>query len=236
MRAIILAAGGGSRLLPLTASRPKCLVPVDGRAILDHQLGALAEAEIDEAVIVGGYRYRDIAAHIAGGTPIPVRLLHNPFWQVSSSIGSVWIARAALDDPFVLMNGDTIFGAGLLAEMLAQADGIGLLVEPVDGAGDIDDMRVAVADGRVQAVAKTLERADHRSLGVIVSSRTNSPYRAALDRLIERDAGPTAFHHAIVDALARDDLVAAIERRGDVRWQEIDRPEDIARWGGGNGG
>jgi NDP-sugar pyrophosphorylase family protein len=84
MKAIILAAGHGSRLLPLTLSTPKCLVQVGGRAILDSQLDAVAAAGFDGAVIVGGYRIDQIAAHLAGrrGDP-PTTLLFNPFWSVA---------------------------------------------------------------------------------------------------------------------------------------------------------
>lgn len=230
MRAIILAAGGGSRLLPLTLTRPKCLVPVDGRAILDHQLEALAAAGVTEAVVIGGYRIGDVDRHLAAGTPLPVSLRHNPFWHVSSSIGSVWMARDLLGDPFCLLNGDTIVAPGIIRDALATERRIGLLVEPLPGdGGEPDDMRVLVADGRVRAVAKTLGAATHRSLGVVVAQAPGRMYVEALDTVIGGGEGPLAYHHAVIDLLAGSDSVAALER-GAGRWQEIDRVEDIDRW------
>ena len=89
MKAIIISAGQGSRLLPLTLEMPKCLVHVNGRAILDHQIVALRAAGIGEIVVVGGYRYDQLAAHIATASPGGrVRLVRNPFWAAASSIGS----------------------------------------------------------------------------------------------------------------------------------------------------
>ena len=233
MQAVILSAGIGSRLLPLTREIPKCLVEVGGRSILDHQLEALHVAGVERAVIVGGYRYRQIGAHLArGAPPLPVRLIFNPFWSVASSIGSVWMARDLLTQPFCLMNGDTVFAADLLAAAVqAPGDGVGLLVEPVRAAA-LDDMLVTVANRQICAVAKDLplDVATHRSLGVIVSNGGDC-YARALEHVIAQTGGLNAFHHAVIAELARYAPVRAIVA-GEGAWQEIDQPEDIAAWTG----
>lgn len=233
MQAVILSAGIGSRLLPLTREIPKCLVEVGGRSILDHQLDALHVAGVGEAVIVGGYRYRQIGAHLArSAPPLPVRLVFNPFWSVASSIGSVWMARDRLTDPFCLINGDTVFAADLIAAAVnAPGDGVGLLVEPLRAAVT-DDMLVTVANRQVCAVAKDLplDVATHRSLGVIVSSGGDA-YARALESVIARPGGLNAFHHAVIAELAGYAPVRAIVA-GEGAWQEIDNPEDIDAWAG----
>lgn len=233
MQAVILSAGIGSRLLPLTREIPKCLVEVGGRSILDHQLEALHVAGVERAVIVGGYRYRQIGAHLArSAPPLPVRLIFNPFWSVASSIGSVWMARDLLTQPFCLMNGDTVFAADLLAAAVqAPGDGVGLLVEPVRAAA-LDDMLVTVANRQICAVAKDLplDVATHRSLGVIVSNGGDC-YARALEHVIAQTGGLNAFHHAVIAELARYAPVRAIVA-GEGAWQEIDQPEDIAAWTG----
>ena len=233
MQAVILSAGIGSRLLPLTREIPKCLVEVGGRSILDHQLDALHVAGVSEAVIVGGYRYRQIGAHLArSAPPLPVRLVFNPFWSVASSIGSVWMARERLSDPFCLMNGDTVFAADLIAAAVnAPGDGVGLLVEPLR-APAVDDMLVTVANRHVCAVAKDLplDVATHRSLGVIVSGGGDA-YAGALESVIARPGGLNAFHHAVIAELAGYAPVRAIVA-GEGAWQEIDNPEDIDAWAG----
>jgi len=231
MKGIILSAGNGTRLLPLTSRMPKCLVDVGGRAILEHQLDALAAAGVAEAVVVVGYRGAQVARHLAASPPpLPVTLVTNPFWAVSSSIGSVWAAREHLTRPFCLMNGDTVFASTIIAGALAEApEGIGLLVEPI-ATPELDDMLVELEGTRVCAVAKTLDpaRARHRSLGVVTSSG-GSAYRDMLDTVIAGDNGIHAYHHDIVARLARTvGVTAIVDRHGG--WQEIDRPEDIDRW------
>ena len=231
MRAVILSAGRGSRLLPLTELMPKCLVPVGGRAILDHQLAALADAGATGAVVVAGYRFDQVGAHLATHpSPLPVELRFNPFWAVSSSIGSAWMARDVFAAPFCLMNGDTTLTSDILAHALTVVcESVALVVEPLASAA-IDDMLVRVEQGQVIAVSKALDPrfATHRSLGVVVGGHA-SGYAAVLERVIAGENGLQAYHHDVVAALAAQGQVAALEQRGGG-WAEIDRPEDISGW------
>jgi choline kinase len=210
---------------------PKCLVTVQGREILAHQLSALRAAGIDEAVVVIGYRHRQVLAFLERDLAVRVTPVFNPFWAVASSIGSVWCARDYLAEPFCLMNGDTLFDPSVIANAVRRAArGVSLLVEETRDL-EFDDMRVGAADGRVIAVSKTLaaERTTHRSLGVILSNSDDGSYRRALDAVIEAEGGQTAYHHAVIDRLAGATGVTAMVKDAGA-WQEIDMPEDIARW------
>lgn len=230
--AVIVSAGRGSRLLPLTETMPKCLVPVGGRAILDHQLDALTEAGLTNAVVVAGYRADQVEAHLSrrrGG--VAARMIFNPFWDAASSIASVWAAHTHMTGPFLLMNGDTVFEGRVIAAALAAAgSGVNLAVERPD-TFELDDMRVAIDGDRVTAVAKTLpaDIATHRSLGLIVSrDGDGGGYVEALRRVMDAPDGLHAYHHDVIDLLARERGVTAIEIAGG--WREIDRPQDIAAW------
>lgn len=230
MRAILLCAGRGSRLLPLTLEHPKCLVPVGGKAILDHQMDSFRAAGIGDFSIVGGYRAGEIAQHLEKmGEEGRPELILNPFWSVTSSIASLWIARERIEAPFAIANGDTIFAREIIERGLERAaPGINLLVERSEG--HLDDMRVEVRDGRIAAVGKTLDPAValHRSLGVIVCRTGGDGYRAMLDAIIAEDGGPGLFHHEVIHRLAQVERVTPIEVGGG--WTEIDSPGDIEAW------
>jgi len=232
MRAVLLCAGRGSRLDPLTSDRPKCLVTVAGKSILEHQIGALAAAGIAKIVIVGGYRIGQVEAHLqAMDSECSLTLVENPDWATTSSIGSVWAARAYLDRPFCLLNGDTLFDTAVIAESLKMMQpGINLVVEYAPP--EHDDMRVAVAGERVVRVSKQLsgELASARSLGIVLSpNEDGGSYRAALEAVMDAPNGEQSFHHAIVDHIAQSEWVHPIIMEGH-NWQEIDRPDDIVAW------
>ena len=109
-RAIILSAGRGGRLLPLTERLPKCLLDVGGRSLLAWQLRALAEAGVREAVVVTGYGAEFVDLEIERHSPpgMRVRALYNPFFQVADNLASCWIARAELTGSCLILNGDSL--------------------------------------------------------------------------------------------------------------------------------
>jgi bifunctional UDP-N-acetylglucosamine pyrophosphorylase/glucosamine-1-phosphate N-acetyltransferase len=129
MDAIILAAGFGLRLRPHTLKTPKPLLPIRGRPILDWSLGALPPA-VDRVLVVVHYLGEQIAAYL--GTQ-----KHVPDWQVvrqeqpRGTGDALRCCRGQLrPGPFLVLNGDDLYGAADLAE-LARC-GAGLLVQPVD--------------------------------------------------------------------------------------------------------
>lgn len=229
--AILLAAGQGTRLLPITSTLPKCLVEVGGRSILEHQLDALAQAGVGRVTVMTGYRHAQVVAALEKPMPLQVEARFNPFWAVASSIGSVWAARDLMDAPFCIINGDTLFDAAILTSALATPiASLGLVVEPIVAA-DYDDMLVTLDGAQISAVGKDLPEssATHRSLGCIIADGGHHEYRQVMEEIIAERNGVGAYHHAIVDRLARRWLVSAIERAPGI-WQEIDRTEDIVSW------
>ena len=99
MKAVVLSAGQGKRLLPLTAGNPKCLLPVRGdEPILGLQLDALARAGFDRAVVVIGFGAERVEAWLAAN-PVPglaCESLFNPFYDSSDNLISCWLARGAM--------------------------------------------------------------------------------------------------------------------------------------------
>lgn len=228
IRAVLISAGRGSRLGALTDNNPKCLVSVAGKAIIDHQIHALRESGVRDIAVVAGFRHEAVAAHVSkmNATDRP-SVIFNPFWSVSSSIGSVWEARAFLKAPFCLINGDTIFDAALFRSALARLrPGVNLLVD--GGALEPDDMRVAVDGARITAVNKKLSGDNLlRSLGMIVSTAADGePYLGALEQVIGEPDGRLSYHHDIIDRLAKRHAVHPVTvDKG--HWREIDNADDI---------
>ena len=102
MKAIILAAGRGSRLLPLTETLPKCLLAVGETTVLSLQLDTLERAGVDEAIVITGFmaaRVEDEVADRSG--PMAVQTLYNPFYQVADNLASCWMARTRTASPLL---------------------------------------------------------------------------------------------------------------------------------------
>jgi len=159
-KAIILSAGQGSRLLPLTRDIPKCLIEFNGRSLISWQVAALVANGIKDIVVVTGFRterVEDHALQLYRDTGARIRTLFNPFFQVADNLGTCWIAREEMDRDFIILNGDTIVSDEIVAKLIEGAsEPINVTVD-VKGEYDDDDMKVnRDAEGRLHAIGKRL--------------------------------------------------------------------------------
>src|SRR3569832_2489786 len=108
MKAIILSAGQGSRLVHLADDKPKCLIEFNGRSLLDRQLDTLEACGVHEAVVVTGFHDELVDEALARRSGGPkVRTLFNPFYKVADNTGSQFIAREALAGDCLVKNNNT---------------------------------------------------------------------------------------------------------------------------------
>jgi len=117
--ALLLAAGTGSRLRPLTLNAPKCLTEVGGIPILGRLVDNLRSQGIRRLVVVTGYLDHCIREFLQKNAPdIQVDYIFNPVYQTTNNIYSLWLARQAIQEPFVLIESDLLFHASMLSDML----------------------------------------------------------------------------------------------------------------------
>ena len=125
MRAVVLAAGEGTRLRPLTADRPKCLVELGGRSLLERQIAVLRAAGISDITVVGGYR----ADQLRGQTWQVVR---NEDYATTNMVATLFCARDtwSSDTDLVVCYGDIVYEQRVLRTLLASRAPIGDPVAP----------------------------------------------------------------------------------------------------------
>ncbi len=117
--ALLLAAGTGSRLAPLTDSIPKCLVKVNGISILDRLIDSLQEHNFNRLVVVIGYQGELIRNYLGsekGG--MTITYITSPLYKTTNNIYSLWLAREAINEPFLLVESDLVFEKDMLKNML----------------------------------------------------------------------------------------------------------------------
>jgi choline kinase len=118
--ALLLAAGTGSRLQPLTDSAPKCLTEVGGIPILKRLIDCLRQNRFKRLVVVVGHLEQDIRRFLdrhANG--LIVDYIVSPVYKTTNNIYSLWLAREAVQEPFLLIESDLVFDASLLGEILS---------------------------------------------------------------------------------------------------------------------
>jgi len=117
--ALLLAAGTGSRLYPLTQNAPKCLTIVNGMSILERMLTNLNQHGFKRLVVVTGHlenHIKDFLGNQVGD--IKIEYIFSPLYKTTNNIYSLWMARKAMREPFLLLESDLVFDKSLLDDML----------------------------------------------------------------------------------------------------------------------
>lgn len=231
-QAIILSAGRGSRLLPLTEKIPKALVAIGGRPILAWQLDALAAAGVTRACVVVGFGAEtidDALPKIAPGG-MRVHTLCNPFYDVADNLISCWAARAEMSSDFFIVNGDTLFEPAVVERLLNSRPAPITVAVRRKPSYDADDMKVEHDDSVLLRIGKKLpvESASAESIGVMLF-RGSGPrlFHDGLEEAVRDPAAKRWWYPSLVDRLAASGQVRVAHVDG-LATAEVDFPEDLA--------
>jgi len=224
-RAIILAAGRGSRLRPHTDDRPKCLIEIDGRTLIDRQIESLAECGVSDVVAVIGYQ-AELVRRVVGSR---VRYIENRWYRDTNSLYSLWLAIQELRDGAVVINSD-VLAAPLLFERLCHASAADAVLVDRSQVCGVEEMRVIIRNGLVVDFGKRLpaEHCDGENVGMVKFGVEGARLlQESLIRLVKaghaNDWAPFAFRD-----VARTWPLHAIATDGHP-WIEIDHAADLER-------
>jgi L-glutamine-phosphate cytidylyltransferase len=230
MKAIILAAGQGTRIRAVHGERPKCLIKVDDETILDHQIDGLSKAGIDEIAIVVGYEKQQIIRHVQkrfGRSASRIHFIDNPAFALTNNIYSLWIARDWLNGGgFVCLNADVIFDPKILNSALKTGAPVSMIVDPE---WRDETMKVIIDHGQIMQMSKQISQSEFGGtyIGITVFDQMiNARFFAKMQDLI--NAGRVSdFFNVAVQELVDEGLRVGFTTTGGAAWAEIDDPLDL---------
>lgn len=229
--AVLLAAGTGTRLKPLTDDAPKCLSEVSGVAILQRLVHSLRDHGFKRLVIVVGYldhRVREFLNEVPGS--IEIEFVINPRFATTNNLYSLWLARNVVDEPCLLLESDVVFDSSLLSEMLQpgrmavsqmQTWMNGTTVT-VDAAQHVTAFQLGVAEATFETLHKTVN----------MYSFSKSTWRTFVQRLSSHvSAGHVNEYYETVlaEMLCDGSLCFDAVPFDGGRWYEIDTLEDLRK-------
>ena len=183
MKAIILSAGQGKRLLPLTAHLPKCLLQVQGKSILEWQLDTLLACGITDITVVVGYQADQVEAVLHEKyRQTAIHTLLNAEFASTDNLVSCWLARAEMHEDFILLNGDTLFEPAILRQVLEEAHAPVTVTVNEKNGYDSDDMKVCLAADRLlRIVLDNTNRVERIVSDVLELGRRDRAHRELID-------------------------------------------------------
>ena len=228
MKAVILAAGTGTRLGARGIIKPKGFLKFGDRPIVEESVLRLLRANVEEIVIVTGHKkifYERLAQRYANR----VVTIHNPLYAQSDSMYSLWLARAFLPDGGLLVESDLIYEYRALEELLGNPCEDVVLTSGMTGAGD--EVYVEARGNRVTRISKEPEAAD-RVVGEFVGiTKLSSQVFARMCRFAEerfRETLHVEYESEALSALTNEQLIE-YHLILDLHWAEIDDPAHLAR-------
>lgn len=232
-KAIILSAGQGKRLLPLTEDRPKCLIPLGRRTLLGWQVESLYQNGIRQIIVVVGFQANKVEEELKqlARPGLTLNTIFNPFYTVADNLGSVFMARHEMNEDFLILNGDTIFEPALLAKVLQQASTPVTVTIDQKTQYDDDDMKVQLDGLRLLNISKKLplDIVTGEAIG-LHCFRGKGPgiFVQAVENEMRSPDGLKAFYLSVVAKLAQGGHVAVAPIVG-MKWGEVDFPPDVER-------
>jgi L-glutamine-phosphate cytidylyltransferase len=229
MKAVILAAGRGTRIRSVHGEHPKCLIEVENTTILDHQLEALSMVGINDVTIVVGYEKEQIIAHVNARKLLTQRIhfIDNPAFAITNNIYSLWLALDWLrGDSFIVLNADVIFDPQILDLAVRPHAPISMIVDPL---WRDETMKVIIVDDHVIRMSKNISRDEFSGtyIGITVFSKSiqNRVFRKMEDVIAAGRVND--FFNVVVQELANEGVPVGFTSTDGLPWAEIDDPVDL---------
>jgi L-glutamine-phosphate cytidylyltransferase len=230
MKAVILAAGQGTRIRSVHGEHPKCLIEVDGRTLLDRQLEALSLAGVNEVAIIVGYEKDQIINHLKARkfSGQNIQFIESPAFAITNNIYSLWLALHWLrGDSFIVLNADVIFDPEVLQSAIHPVAPISMIVDPL---WRDETMKVIIDGDRVIEMSKKISREKFSGtyIGITVFGRAiEDRFFRKMDTLIS-EGRVNVFFNAAVQELADEGVPIGFTSTDGLPWAEIDDPGDLS--------
>ena len=222
MKAIILAAGRSSRLYPITIERPKCLLEIGGKRIIDRQIEAVNEIGIKEIVVVVGYKKDIIIKEV--GDAIVYREYKG--YEQTNNLHTLWSIRDLLNDDYICLFSDVVFEPGIIKMAKESTEDFCMIIdtkEILEGT-----MRVEIEKEKLKVIGShvPLSAASGNFIGIAKFSKIGS--RMLLDQMGEMISGHQNDYYTIaVDALVQKGTRIGYIDVKNSAWTEVDTQEDL---------
>ncbi len=227
MKALILLAGAGRRLHPLTIDSPKSLLPIGDSTVLEHMLTKLLRADVTSFVVVCGFMEDTIRGYIGGLFPdLDVTYVTNEHFLTTNTGCSLLVARDHLDgEAFIKLDGDVIFDDEVLERLLAQEEGPSYVCIDSSDIGEEVIKVVCNGTGDIVRIGNTLN-VDHaigESIGIERISRvTSAALFASLEAMMADAANHQNYYEVAYDEIVRAGAsFKALDITG-LHWVEMD--------------
>ncbi len=230
MNAVILAAGRGTRLEPVTHGLPKCLLHFGGQTILDYQIEGLWAAGVSRIGIVIGHHGDRIVQHLGrtfGHDLDSFHFIHNPAFATTNNLYSLWVARPWVgSDDFLCLNADVLCHPAILLPAVPAECPVSMIVDPE---WRDETMKVVIRNGNVVRMDKSISRAEYSATYIGITAFSRHIAAALFEEIgaMVAEGRVNEFFNAAVQRLIERGLRVGFSSTRGLPWAEIDDAADL---------
>lgn len=229
MNIIILAAGMGSRLYPLTKNTPKCLLKInDEETILSRSLSIISRGESNLFIrVIAGFEAKQIIETLKKNNNVEIMI--NPFYRITNSIASLWFSRDLLSDDVIIINGDVCFSSDIFEMIINYEKDNFVVLDSSKNCTDAD-YKIVVKDDLVTNMGKSIPFDNYYGeyAGISrLSKKSAISLRRKIEEKLFREEYDTWYETALLDLIKENDLALSyLDLRGNT-WIEVDNEKDL---------
>ena len=226
MKALILAAGLGTRLSPITNTCPKSMVAVNGKPIIQKQIENLLENNITDITVIGGYLYDVLEQFIHEKYP-NIRVINSVDYATTNNMYSAFMGKEYVGDgDFLMMNADVYYDSSVIKSLL-QFDKPNAIVTDIGNYLE-ESMKVIEKDGHLVEIAKTITKEDALGASIDVYKFSKDGGNAFFEKCREYIEDKKELKKW--SEVALNDILSEVNFYAcplDGRWYEIDNHDDL---------
>jgi choline kinase len=224
MKAIILAAGKATRLLPLTKDTPQCMLKIGKKTILETQIQSLNESGIKDITVITGYLSEKVEKFCK---ELKIKTLFNPFYEGSGMALTLWVAKEELKQGSILLYSDILFDSNIIAGLSENKGNICLAIKKGELREEAE--KVIEHDGIIKNVSKTKEDKENGEfIGITKFSAIGAKELIEeLNNIAKIDLN-TNFIKVMDNIIRKGQVIAAYDIK-DASFIDIDFPEDLEK-------
>lgn len=235
MKGVILAAGVGSRLRPITDNKPKCMVKVSGKPMLAYQLDAYRFAGIKDIIIIVGYLGEQIEEYCKNIHDLNITIIKNKDYQSTNNMYSLYLAKDLLEgEDFILNNADLVIEKDIV-QLMKQAEQSNLVAVDVDLYND-ESMKVVCNDlGNICDISKQISADQAKGCSIDYYKISKNASRILFQEIIStiesgnlKDWTEVALQKIFKAYCSKNENSFQIIDISGKKWVEIDNYDDLA--------
>ncbi len=228
MKAVILAAGVGSRLGHYTAEIPKCMLRVGEKTIIEHSIEVLSSFGIKSFVIVTGHKGRKLRKFLETRFDLDFSFVHNHVYRETNNIYSLYLGIKDLSEDLYLLNSDVFFHPDIFKALHFSGENFTLVVDDRKILGE-EEMKVVTENTRVVRISKKIppEEASGEYIGLAKIPKIKlEKLKDRCEKVMEEIGASVFYEEAIQRMIDLGDEVLYVSTKG-LPWVEVDFPHEI---------